>query len=120
VVADATRGGRTTTACRSPVPPSGKGDLQCRLEERRDSFIRHFEDWSYDWLDVPAMLRGADAIFEYPMIMEFASVEALRSYQRDPRHLAVMAFNDPFVAHLASVDFTRAEGGAVDGVWREQ
>ncbi len=33
-----------------------------------ESFIQHFEDWNYDWLDVPAMLRGADAIFEYPMI----------------------------------------------------
>jgi hypothetical protein len=32
------------------------------------SFIHHFEDWNYEWLDVPAMLRGADAIFEYPMI----------------------------------------------------
>ena len=33
-----------------------------------ESFIHHFEGWNYDWLDVPAMLRGADAIFEYPMI----------------------------------------------------
>jgi len=33
-----------------------------------ESFIHHFEDWKYDWLDVPAMLRGADAVFEYPMI----------------------------------------------------
>jgi 2-polyprenyl-6-methoxyphenol hydroxylase-like FAD-dependent oxidoreductase len=33
-----------------------------------ESFIHHFEDWNYDWLDVPAMLRGADAVFEYPMI----------------------------------------------------
>jgi 2-polyprenyl-6-methoxyphenol hydroxylase-like FAD-dependent oxidoreductase len=32
------------------------------------SFIHHFEDWNYGWLDVPAMLRGADAVFEYPMI----------------------------------------------------
>src|SRR6185436_731040 len=32
------------------------------------SFIHHFDDWNYDWLDVPAMLRGADAIYEYPMI----------------------------------------------------
>ena len=32
------------------------------------SFIQHFEDWNYGWLDVPAMLRGADAVFEYPMI----------------------------------------------------
>jgi hypothetical protein len=39
--------------------------------------------------------------------MEFASAEALRAYQRHPDHLAVMAFNDPFVANVASVDFTR-------------
>ena len=42
------------------------------------------------------------------LIMEFASVEALRAYQRDPEHLTVMAFNQPFVASVASVDFTRA------------
>jgi 2-polyprenyl-6-methoxyphenol hydroxylase-like FAD-dependent oxidoreductase len=33
-----------------------------------DSFIHHFEAWKYDWLDVPAMLRGAEEVFEYPMI----------------------------------------------------
>ena len=41
------------------------------------------------------------------LIMEFASAEALRVYQRHPDHVAVMAFNDPFVANVASVDFTR-------------
>ena len=43
------------------------------------------------------------------LIMEFASVAALRAYQRHPEHLALMAFNDPFVANVASVDFTQAE-----------
>jgi len=33
-----------------------------------DSFIHHFDGWKYDWLDVPAMLRGAEEVFEYPMI----------------------------------------------------
>ena len=28
------------------------------------SFIHHFDDWNYDWLDVPAMLRGAAAVFD--------------------------------------------------------
>jgi len=42
------------------------GDWNRRVDI--DSFIHHFEDWNYDWFDVPAMLRGADAIFEYPMI----------------------------------------------------
>ena len=42
------------------------------------------------------------------LIMEFASADALRAYQCHPAHLTVMAFNDPFVANVASVDFTRA------------
>ena len=42
------------------------------------------------------------------LIMEFASAEALRAYQRHPDHLEVKAFNDPFVANMASVDFTRS------------
>ena len=33
-----------------------------------DDFIHHFEDWRFGWLDVPAMLRGASDVFEYPMI----------------------------------------------------
>ncbi len=31
-------------------------------------FIHHFADWNFGWLDVPAMLRGAAEVFEYPMI----------------------------------------------------
>ncbi|KMW58488.1 Salicylate hydroxylase [Candidatus Rhodobacter oscarellae] len=33
-----------------------------------DRFIHHFEDFRYDWLDVPAMLQEADCTFENPMI----------------------------------------------------
>jgi hypothetical protein len=40
------------------------------------------------------------------LIMRFASLDALRAYQRHPLHLDVMAFNSPFVAEVASVDFT--------------
>ena len=25
-------------------------------------------DWTFDWLDVPALIRSADAILEYPMV----------------------------------------------------
>src|SRR5688572_5272369 len=42
------------------------GDWNSKVDV--ESFIHHFADWKYDWLDVPAMLRGADAVFEYPMI----------------------------------------------------
>ena len=27
-----------------------------------------FADWHFDWLDVPAMIEGAETIFEYPMV----------------------------------------------------
>jgi len=42
----------------------GDWNRRVALEE----FIHHFEGWNYSWLDVPAMLRGANDIFEYPMI----------------------------------------------------
>lgn len=41
------------------------------------------------------------------LIMAFDSVDSLRTYQQDPAHLALMDFNRPFVADVASVDFTR-------------
>ncbi len=31
-------------------------------------FIHHFDNWVWDWLDVPALIRQADAAFENPMI----------------------------------------------------
>lgn len=33
-----------------------------------DDFIGFFESWTFDWLDVPAMIRAADAVLEFPMI----------------------------------------------------
>jgi 2-polyprenyl-6-methoxyphenol hydroxylase-like FAD-dependent oxidoreductase len=37
-------------------------------ESAVDDFIHHFDDWVWDWLDVPELLRRADAVFENPMI----------------------------------------------------
>ena len=31
-------------------------------------FIGEFADWRFDWLDVPAMIEGAEAVYEYPMV----------------------------------------------------
>src|SRR5690349_5136920 len=43
------------------------------------------------------------------LIMRFASTEALRGYQQHPEHLKVMAFNQPSVADVASVDFEQTQ-----------
>ena len=33
-----------------------------------DDFVSIFQNWRFDWLDVPQLIRGAAAIFEYPMV----------------------------------------------------
>lgn len=33
-----------------------------------DEFLPWFEDWRFDWLDVPALIRSAAGCFEYPMV----------------------------------------------------
>ena len=35
---------------------------------RVEDFIDVFADWRFDWLDVPALIRGAPEILEYPMV----------------------------------------------------
>ena len=67
------------------------------LRERIDG-IQHLEIGRDELHDA----RSWDLV----LIMTFASVEALRLYQRHPEHLAVMAFNEPFLGNVASVDFT--------------
>jgi hypothetical protein len=43
------------------------------------------------------------------LIMRFASTEALRGYQQHPEHLKLMAFNQPSVADVASMDFESSQ-----------
>ncbi|WP_208351766.1 flavin-dependent oxidoreductase [Pseudaestuariivita rosea] len=33
-----------------------------------DDFLPAFADWRFDWLDIPQIIRGADQIYEYPMV----------------------------------------------------
>jgi 2-polyprenyl-6-methoxyphenol hydroxylase-like FAD-dependent oxidoreductase len=33
-----------------------------------DDFIGAFSDWHFEWLDVPALIRGADSVLEFPMV----------------------------------------------------
>lgn len=35
---------------------------------RLEDFLPSFESWDFDWLDVPALIKGAKAIYEYPMV----------------------------------------------------
>jgi 2-polyprenyl-6-methoxyphenol hydroxylase-like FAD-dependent oxidoreductase len=35
---------------------------------RLEDFLPVYQDWVFDWLDVPRMMRNADAILSYPMV----------------------------------------------------
>jgi len=51
-------------------------EVETRRHRQRDwtragaleDFIAAFEEWHFDWLDVPAMIRAADTILEFPMV----------------------------------------------------
>jgi 2-polyprenyl-6-methoxyphenol hydroxylase-like FAD-dependent oxidoreductase len=32
------------------------------------AFLPDFESWRFDWLDVPGLIRGAKAVYEFPMV----------------------------------------------------
>ncbi|WP_213959147.1 flavin-dependent oxidoreductase [Variovorax sp. dw_954] len=49
---------------RAPRPAQQDWSRPGRLED----FLPAFEDWHFDWLDVPALIRSSDAILEYPMV----------------------------------------------------
>ncbi len=35
---------------------------------RVEDFIAAFEDWRFDWLDVPGLIRGAEVVLDFPMV----------------------------------------------------
>ncbi len=35
---------------------------------RIEDFLPRFESWNFGWLDVPGLIRGAQAIYEFPMV----------------------------------------------------
>lgn len=37
-------------------------------EARIEDFFERVAGWKFDWLDIPALLRAADRVFEYPMV----------------------------------------------------
>ena len=49
---------------RMPGEPMNDWNKPGRLED----FIGIYRDWRFDWLDVPALIEGADTILEYPMV----------------------------------------------------
>ncbi|MEU0479678.1 flavin-dependent oxidoreductase [Streptosporangium sp. NPDC006013] len=43
-----------------------RGDWNRPADPQR--IVEHFADWRFDWLDVPGIISGAEAAYEYPMV----------------------------------------------------
>ena len=56
-------------------------------------------------LEIGRDILHDDRSWDLILMMRFASTSDLRHYQQHPEHQKVMAFNQPFVANVASVDF---------------
>ena len=52
--------------CFDPAGGFRKEDYARRAD--LDDFLPHFEEFRFDWLDAAALIRGAQAVFEYPMV----------------------------------------------------
>ncbi len=48
--------------------PSARENIGWFRQVQIQDFAHHFDGWTYDWLDVPALIRGADVAYENPMI----------------------------------------------------
>lgn len=49
-----------------PARELSKGDWN-RPADKAD-FLPAFEDWRFDWIDCPAMIRASGTVYEYPMV----------------------------------------------------
>ncbi len=49
-------------------PSEGWGDADWTRKVDLSDWIHHFDGWEFDWMDVQALLRGSDQVYEYPMV----------------------------------------------------
>ncbi|MET0507593.1 MAG: flavin-dependent oxidoreductase [Burkholderiaceae bacterium] len=61
-------GGRQLVNWVAELQTTARPDQDWTRKGRVDDFIDRFEDWHFDWCDVPALIRGADEVLEYPMV----------------------------------------------------
>ncbi|WP_331768312.1 flavin-dependent oxidoreductase [Embleya sp. NBC_00896] len=48
------------------TPPPAPGDWNRKAEPA--DVLAHFGHWRFPWLDIPAVVAAADAVYEYPMV----------------------------------------------------
>lgn len=49
-------------------PSSGVADSSWNKQVDVDEFLPAFEDWTFEWLDIDSLVRGAPTVWEFPMV----------------------------------------------------
>ncbi len=49
-------------------PHAGWNKEDWNREADWNDFLPAFKDWQFDWIDAPALITGADKVYEYPMV----------------------------------------------------
>ena len=63
----AVRPSTSSPSCADPTSGLGEDEDWNRAGELAD-FLPEFEDWRFDWLDVPSIIRSAPGTFLFPMV----------------------------------------------------
>jgi 2-polyprenyl-6-methoxyphenol hydroxylase-like FAD-dependent oxidoreductase len=50
------------------VPQAELPATDWNREVPASTFADHFDDWRWDWIDIPEIIRGAQAIYEFPLV----------------------------------------------------
>ena len=50
------------------VPQAELPTTDWNREVPAETFARHFDTWRWDWIDIPAIIKGAEAIYEFPLV----------------------------------------------------
>ena len=51
--------------CRRPINGAAR---TITGRAKLDEFLPRFEDWKFDWLDVPGLIRNCPHVYEYPLV----------------------------------------------------
>jgi 2-polyprenyl-6-methoxyphenol hydroxylase-like FAD-dependent oxidoreductase len=70
ITAPSSETGRASINWVADVFVGGNAPMARDWNRRTDAatVLAHFPDWRFDWLDIPALIEGAAAVYEYPLV----------------------------------------------------
>lgn len=50
------------------IPESERPSMDWNRQVDASVFADHFANWKWDWIDIPSVIQGAEAIYEFPLV----------------------------------------------------